>query len=294
MIIYTYPNLSTIKQRGNIDSRKIRVDSINSLFNTSDFQIVEIPADFIKNKSEEDKTGLLPCSFLDEQSVQKLYTKSAIKYKYILHTEPELPRTKCSKRSMPTLNWYDNDWINQFIEHVFSIIDFINQIPYALEIHPGTNKNGKNNSNTYSNAIKQIYDQFLRKYNEKPLILIENRTGSFIKTGDDILEFWINFTKMYPEMKNHVGIILDIQQLFTCCGSKFNNQLDKIPLDCIKGFHIHRLHRTPKPDDGIDWDFVSQKIKTAEKGRLILLLLEVHKENDLVNSYKFCKNILKI
>jgi hypothetical protein len=47
-VIYTYPNLLK-KHRGNIDSRKIKVDSINKLFNTNDFQIIEIPADFIKN-----------------------------------------------------------------------------------------------------------------------------------------------------------------------------------------------------------------------------------------------------
>jgi hypothetical protein len=91
---------------------------------------------------------------LDKQSVEKLYTKSSDKYKYILHTDPELRRI--------TLNWYDNHWVNQFIEHVFSIIDFFPQIPYALEIHPGkSQKNNNNNPNTYSKAIKQIYDRFL-------------------------------------------------------------------------------------------------------------------------------------
>lgn len=300
-VIYTYPNLSTIKQRGNIDSRKINLDNIIDIFKPNGFQIIEIPADFIKNETEVNNTGLLPCSFLDKLSVEKLYTKSSIKHKYILHTEPELSRIINSISYTPTLNWYDDHWVNQFIEHVFSIIDFFDQIPYALEIHPGKsqknknkNKNDYNNPDTYSKAIKQIYDGFLEKYNKKPLILIENRTHSFIKTGDDISEFWATFTKLYPELKDNVGIILDIQQLFTCCDSNFKDQLDNIPLDCIKGFHIHRLHKAPEPDDGIEWGSVSQKIKAAEKNRRILILPEVHNEIDLIDSYKFCKETLKI
>jgi hypothetical protein len=195
---------------------------------------------------------------------------------------------------MPNLNWYDKIWINNFINHIFSIIDYFEQLPYAIEIHPGLAQNGKNNYKIYTEAIKFISVSYVKKYNRMPLLLIENRTKSFIKSGDDISNFWNIFTKLFPDLTNNVGIILDIQQLFTSCKSDFNNQIDKIPLDSIKGFHIHRLHRTPKIDDGIDWDSVSNKIKQVEKGKTIILLLEVHREEDLIKSYKFCKEILKI
>ncbi|VVB63805.1 Uncharacterised protein [uncultured archaeon] len=294
MITYVFPNLSTMKQRGNIDSRKSKAEYINKLFNNDDFKIVEIPADFIKNQTEETKTGLLPCSFLDNNTVQKLYDKSFIKSDYILHTEPELYRPKCSKRTMPNLNWYDETWLNNFINHVFSIIDYFEQLPYAIEIHPGLAQNGKNNYKAYTNAIKFIFNSFVEKYNRRPLILIENRTNSFIKSGDDISNFWNIFQNLAPELVNNVGIILDIQQLFTSCKLDLKNQIDKIPSDSIKGFHIHRLHRTPKKDDGIDWEYVSHKIKQVENEKIIVLLLEVHREEDLIRSYKFCKEFLKL
>ena len=289
MIIYTFPNLSNIKQRGNIDSR---VDYINKTFNTADFKIVEVPADLIKNLTEEIKTGLQPCSFLDNNSVSKLYDKSFMKYNYILHTEPELPRTKCSKRTMPHLSWYDRDWLNNFINHIFSIIDYFEQLPYAIEIHPGLAQNRKNNYESYTRAIEFIYRGFVEKYNNRPLLLIENRTNSFIKSGEDIKNFWEKFVSLTPELAKDVGIILDIQQLFTSCKFDFKNQINKIPLDSIKGFHIHRLHRTPKKDDGIEWQYVFDKIKQVEMQKTIILLAEVHRENDLIEAYKFCKNYL--
>jgi hypothetical protein len=290
MIIYTFPNLSNIKQRGNIDSR---VNYITKIFNIGDFKIVEVPADFIKNQTEEIKTGLPPCSFLDDNSVSKLYDKSFIKYNYILHTEPELPRTKCSKSTMPHLSWYDKAWLDNFINHIFSIIDFFEQLPYAIEIHPGVSQNRKNNYESYARAIEFILSIFEEKYNNRPLLLIENRTNSFIKSGEDIKNFWKIFISLSPDLEKDVGIILDIQQLFTTCKFDFKYQIDKIPLDSIKGFHIHRLHRTPKKDDGIEWQYVFDKIKTVEMQKTIILLAEVHRENDLIETYKFCKNYLQ-
>jgi hypothetical protein len=294
MIVYTFPNLSNIKQRGNIDTRKSKADYINKILNTDDFKIVEIPADFIKNQTEENNTGLPPCSFLDDNAVSKLYDKSFIKYDYILHTEPELYRSNCSKGCMPSLNWYDKTWLNNFIKHVFSIIDYFEQLPYAIEIHPGLAQSGKNNYKTYAEAINFVFNSYIGKYNREPLLLIENRTKSFIASGNDIANFLNSFSQLYPDLINNVEIILDIQQLFTSCKSDFRDQINKVPSDSIKGFHIHRLHRTPKLDDGIDWDCVSIKIKQAEKGKEIILLNEVHREEDLIRSYKFCKEILNI
>jgi uncharacterized protein (UPF0276 family) len=124
------------------------------------------------------------------------------------------------------------------------------------------------------------------------LLLIENRTNSFIKSGDDIKQFWGKFINLYPELANDVGIILDVQQLFTSCKFDFEEQIDKIPLESVKGFHIHRLHKTPKKDDGIGWQHVFNKIGQAEIQRTIILLVEVHREKDLIEAYKFCKNYI--
>ncbi len=37
----------------------------------------------------------------------------------------------------PKLKWYKTGWIHKFVNHIFSIIDFLKIAPYAIEIHPG-------------------------------------------------------------------------------------------------------------------------------------------------------------
>lgn len=93
-IIYTYPNTSTIPQRGGLESRYKKLKEINEFLNSSILQMVEIPADFIKNKTEETKTGLQVCSFLNEDTVKEIYTndKQLNEINYILHTEPVFSR----------------------------------------------------------------------------------------------------------------------------------------------------------------------------------------------------------
>ena len=54
-ILYTYPNTSTIPQRGGLLSRYLKVKEINNQLKSPILGIVEIPADFIKNKTEENK-----------------------------------------------------------------------------------------------------------------------------------------------------------------------------------------------------------------------------------------------
>lgn len=51
-IIYTYPNTSSIPQRSGLKSRYLKLKEVNEQLNSPIFQIVEIPADFIKNESE--------------------------------------------------------------------------------------------------------------------------------------------------------------------------------------------------------------------------------------------------
>lgn len=53
-----------------------------------------MPADFVKNKTEETKTGLQVGSMLNQKSAKKLYSKTVFKtnISYILHTEPVFRR----------------------------------------------------------------------------------------------------------------------------------------------------------------------------------------------------------
>jgi len=80
-------------------------------------EFIEIPADFIKNKTEIKKTGQKLGEFLKDESIKKIYSKQNIDnklIKYILHTEPSLPRNDgFGLRHQAALKWYDEDWINK-------------------------------------------------------------------------------------------------------------------------------------------------------------------------------------
>ena len=119
-LIFTYPNTTSISQRGGLKKRFELMSDINKRFGTEDFQIVEIPADFIKNKTEENKTGLRVCSMINKSKVNKLYTKEKNPHKinYILHTDPVFSRQGNNGSCTSKLNWYNSGWVNDFLKHV--------------------------------------------------------------------------------------------------------------------------------------------------------------------------------
>ena len=294
MKVFTYPNIASFTQRGSLKQRQNELKKINAKYKTQDFQIVEIPADFVKNKTEEIKTGLKVGSMLDQKSVKKLYSKTVFKtnIKYILHTEPVFRRYGSNGSVTPQLRWYDNNWIEKFLKHVFSIIDFLEVNPYAIEIHPSKSQGDKNNIRVFSEAIKRLCDEYNQKYYEKVLILIENRTGQYIQNGEDIRDFWRFFKDKCPDLVANVGIMLDIQQLYTVTKDNFISEFSKIPKDCLYGVHIHTRHGIPSIFDDVPWEHVSDELKsTGSKDRPFHILPEVHHSKQVEETYLFCKEV---
>lgn len=81
-----------------------------------------------------------------------------------------------------------------------------------------------------------------------------------------------------------------MQQLYTKTKGKFLEQYDVIPIESLKAFHIHCLHRTPRIGDEIPWKFVFGKIKFI-KGK-ILINPEIHQKTKVKNSIMFCNKML--
>ncbi len=65
-VSYVFPNVSDIRQRGSLYDRWILAEKYNCDY-------IEVPADFIKNKTEIQKTGLGICEFLDKKAIATLY-----------------------------------------------------------------------------------------------------------------------------------------------------------------------------------------------------------------------------
>ena len=284
-IIFTYPNIGTFhtsENRGSLNTRLISLENINSQYKTNDFQIIEIPANFLKDGS-----------MINPKTVNDYYSAELDdnELKYILHTEPV-------ENNKKQLKWYDPSWMNQFLKHIFSIIDFLGIEPYAIELHPGIFLEGQNNIKVFSEAINTLYSKFFEKYDKNVLIFIENRTKQYIASGDDLKEFWEVFSTRYSQLMDHVGIILDIQQLYTNSkffGDSFIDEFNKIPNNSLFGVHIHHNHGTPSIENDIPWKYVADTLDSKIKSdRPFHVLPEVQNPKQVEETYKFCKKVLKL
>lgn len=118
-ISYVFPNISTFNRngRGGLHKRYETAKTHNCSF-------IEVPADFIKNKTEVQLTGKELGSVLTTEDVEKLYEPGtpSDNVKYILHTEPSLSRRNGTGTSItPPLLWNDRKWVRDFVSMTIAI-----------------------------------------------------------------------------------------------------------------------------------------------------------------------------
>lgn len=298
-INFTFPNLNTIPQRGNLSIRKQKIRNLeNKIGPRIKFSFVEIPADFIKNETESKKAKLGVGGILSSKSeVESIYSiEDKPSNRYILHTEPSLPRTymdgEKKKTVTPKLCWHDPVWLNQFINQISLIFDYFKKPSLAIEIHPGVSNRNNNTLTTFSKAIDILLTRIKSNYNYYPLIMIENRTGHIIKDGISIFKFWNHFKRNFDSISSYIGIILDIQQFYTVTKENFRAELDKIPKEVICGAHIHTKHQSPSLDDSIPWQYVFEFLRNVNKKRDLYILPEVHNEKNLLSTIDFIEAYL--
>jgi len=283
-ISYVLPNVTGIPQRGGLWGRWELAKELGC-------GCIEIPADFIKNKTEIERTGKRLGEFLTKEDIAILYEKDSAlspEIKYILHTEPSLPRNDGYGIShQAPLEWHNDDWVKRLTDMIVSLSQFFGLPAKAIEIHPGDKRNSFQNIIT---SIQSLLSQYKSKMDCEPLILLENRTGQFISTGIEIKLFWEYLIKEYPHMRNKIGIVLDVQQLYTSTKNHFLEELEEIPLESIKGFHIHTKHRMPKLSDEIPWRKVFEFISKINHD--FIINPEIHHKNKIKEAIKFCENVL--
>ena len=275
-ISYVFPNTSEIRQRGGLDDRRKLAEAAGCSF-------VEIPADLIKKESEVTATGQDLCTFLTKQSIGTLYTPTlnmSGTIPYILHTDPALNR-------QARLRWNDHQWTEKFVRMILDLSDFLGTPPAKVEIHPGDRGNSFAD---IARSVKAILVGYHDSFGCVPEILLENRTGQFISEGSGIAELWNHIMQYSPELADSFGIVLDIQQLSTVTRENFLPSFFKIPSVCLKGFHIHRLHRPPKIGDGIPWKEVFEKIAGIPHD--IIINPEIHHNNQVTGVIGFCEGMI--
>jgi hypothetical protein len=130
-----------------------------------------------------------------------------------LHTEPSLSRRiKTGTSITPPLLWNDGKWIRDFIGTAIAISKRFEIPPAGIEIHPGGRQN------TYVDLVRSIIsirDNFEKAFKVAPFVVLEDRTGQFVSNGEQINDFWQTLLSEKRELRRHIGIVLDIQQLFT-------------------------------------------------------------------------------
>jgi hypothetical protein len=285
-VAYVYPNVSSLNRngRGGLAERWALAESIG-------FKYIEIPADFIKNKTEVKKTGLKLGEFLTKNAIKTLYQCDSVskRVRYVMHTEPTLGRNLGGGlASKSPLRWNNKAWVVRFTKMVINISRYFGLAAAAIEIHPGGNEN------SYADLVRSIrylIEKYSKVFNIEPLILVENRTSQFISTGVDVLDLWKFVSKHDSDLIKKCGIVLDVQQLYTVTKHRFRKEFNMIPTAAIKGFHIHSKHQVPQLNDKIPWRYVFERVK--EINRNVIINPEIHHKKRVNDAMAFCEGMLQ-
>lgn len=284
-ISYVFPNVATFNRngRGGLQKRYETGQAADCIF-------IEVPADFIKNKTEVKLTGKELGAILNSDDINNLYDfgSKIESVKYILHTEPSFSRSNGNTSCMtPPLLWNNMEWVDNFTKMIIEISKKFRMSPAVIEIHPGS----RNNTNEdLIRAIITIRAQFEEKFRMPPVIVVENRTGQFISDGNQISDFWEALLHS-GRLCDVAGIVLDIQQLYTVTKKDFLDQLNIVPKNAVKGLHIHCRHRTPSIENEIPWEGVFSWIKEIKHN--IFINPEVHHLSQAKDTISFCKEMLR-
>lgn len=256
---------------------------------------IEVPANFIKNANEERITGIGVTQIPTKEAIDSLYIHTGTvpdELKYIMHTEPSFPLEDANGVTQPAANlkWHDKDWVNRFTQMLIMISERLGKPASIIELHPGSNDSVTMKDIACSiKAIREMYgDHFGGLY---PAIVLENRNRSIIENGQQLSELWTAMNQHVPELCNTCGIVLDFSVLFNVTRRRkesFQEYIDAVPVDGIKGVHVHTFHDAPSRDDPVPWDSAFKKVR--EIPHEFFINTEIHHKNKVRESIKFCED----
>jgi len=244
---YIYPNVTEVARRGGLLERWHLALPFGCMY-------IEIPADFIKNKTEVERTGEEIGSMLSRSSIEHLYEQDTAvpgSLKYLLHTEPAIPRRDQHGRQVTAeLRWRDPDWVVAFGDMLIEIEDYLDIPPDIIEIHPGGRKNAHADIIT---AMHTLIAAHWNAFGVEPLVLLEHHKDQNISTGSQLQAFWTMLKKIHPEMAGLAGIALDPWHLHAATKEDFPGSLGEVQLDALRAFHIHSDLAPPSMTDRLPW-----------------------------------------
>lgn len=167
-------------------------------------------------------------------------------------------------------------------------MDYLGVHPEIIEVHPGYKPN---TPRTVLQGVAQLIMKWQEKYEVTPLFLLENRTD--ISNGRALAQFWSE-ASLLPAESAHLGIVLDFCQLYTSTKLRFMSELQLVPVEAVKGFHVHWRHLQPSLDNPLDWKeaFAFIRHALATNGEAYLLP-EVMHSKAVEGTVNFCRMFLK-
>lgn len=266
-------------------------------------QYIEVPCNCIKNSREEIATGIAPCQMLTPDAINTLYTHGNNlpgALEYILHTEPSFPVTDAKGTTIPAadLQWHNPEWVKKFGTMIIGISERLGKPATIIEIHPGSNKSVT--MKDIAIAMKSLGEMYGDHFNNSsPQIVLENRNCATaahcvtIETGHQVLELWTAMKKTVPEICDNCGIVLDFSVLFNVARRKkesYEEYLNAVPVEGIKGIHIHKLHHAPSMEDDVPWEMAFEKARSIPHD--IFVNPEIHQKNMIPSTIDFCQERL--
>lgn len=183
--------------------------------------------------------------------------------------------------------WHNKEWVKQFVAMTLDLGRFFGKPPRYVEVHPGDQRN---TCKDLLSAVHVLLDGHMAVFGRKPVVLVENRTGQFISKGSDVASFWQFIVDYEADLRGQVGVVLDVSQFFTVTRASFTAQFEMIPLDALKGLHVHFKHDAPALSDAVPWIQVFDKIKRLNSE--VLVNPEVSHKKNVAPTIEFCKKHL--
>ncbi len=282
---YIYPNVTEVARRGGLLERWCLAEPLGCTY-------VEIPGDFIKNRTEVERTGQDIGSMLTRPSIEQLYQQEAgLPHPpgYSLHTEPGIPRRKGprGRQVKADLRWHDPGWVIAFGDMLLEIGDFLGTPPAIIEIHPGDRRNSHADIAAGMHTLIAAHQS---AFGVEPRVLLENHRDQSISTGSQIQAFWETLTEHHPEIVKLAGIALDPGHLHAVTKEGFAQSLQRIPPEALRGIHVHTDLRPPSMADDVPWLEVFSVIRELPERPYIKPA--VYQKNRVADAINFCEEML--
>lgn len=230
------PNLASLAQRGDLGERW-------SMARRYGLDLVEVPADLIKNRREAELTGLPIGSMPEDGSVELLYDRGDRNARYMMHTDPGIYRRDA--RTMARLRWGDEGWTDDYVRFLSSASRRLGPPPEVVEVHSGRDVDIAG----MVDAMARLRDGLRRELRAPVIVALENKPGQAVATVKDIIE-----AMDLMDGQDGLGIMLDVPNLWKA-GRRQAGGVETLPTERLVGMHVHERHRAP-PGGAVDWSAV--------------------------------------